>query len=92
MRPRYRVALMQSRVRSQVGSSMGTAKSISGYDGRRSGQPTASMKKRCKEPSVAFFHEWPSALDITNELRRLQEAVNEYSLNQIWFSVHARVD
>ena len=39
-----------------------------------------------------LVHEWPSALDITNELHRLQEAVDEYSLNQIWFSVHARVD
>ncbi len=26
------------------------------------------------------------------ELHRLQEAVDEYSLNQIWFSVLARVD
>jgi hypothetical protein len=30
---------------------MGTAKSISGYDSRRSGQPTASIKKCCKEPN-----------------------------------------
>ncbi len=36
--------------------------------------------------------EWPSALDIMNELHRLCKAVNEYSLNRIWFSVHARVD
>jgi hypothetical protein len=36
--------------------------------------------------------EWPSALDITNELHRLCEAINEYSLNQIWFSAHARVE
>jgi hypothetical protein len=28
-----------------------------------------------------LLHEWPSALDITNELHRLQEAVNEYFLN-----------
>jgi hypothetical protein len=28
-----------------------------------------------------LLHEWPSALDITNELHRLQEAVDEYSLN-----------
>jgi hypothetical protein len=27
-----------------------------------------------------------------NELHRLREAVDEYSLNQIWFSAHARVD
>ncbi len=38
------------------------------------------------------LHEWPSAFDIMNELHRLQEAVDEYSLNQIWFSTHARVD
>jgi hypothetical protein len=35
--------------------------------------------------------EWPSALGITNELHRLREAVDEYSLNQIWFSTHARL-
>jgi hypothetical protein len=35
---------------------------------------------------------WPSALDITNELHRLCKAVNEYSPNQIWFSLQARVD
>jgi hypothetical protein len=39
-----------------------------------------------------LLHEWPSALDITNELHRLQEAVDEYPLNRIWFSTHARVD
>jgi hypothetical protein len=36
--------------------------------------------------------EWPSALDITNKLHRLCKAVYEYTLNQIWFSAHARVD
>jgi hypothetical protein len=36
--------------------------------------------------------EWSSALDITNELHRLQEAVDDHSLNQRWFSVHARAD
>ncbi len=30
---------------------MGTAKSISGYDGGRSDQPMASIQKSCKEPS-----------------------------------------
>ncbi len=30
---------------------MGTAKSIGGYEGGRSGQSTASIKKRCKEPN-----------------------------------------
>jgi hypothetical protein len=32
--------------------------------------------------------EWSSALDITNELRRLREAVDDHSLKQSWFSVH----
>jgi hypothetical protein len=50
------------------------------------------LKKHCKEPQGHLVHERPSALDITNELHRLQEAVDEYSLNQIWFSAHARVD
>ncbi len=36
--------------------------------------------------------EWPSALDITNELHRLREAVDKYSLNRIWFSAHANGD
>jgi hypothetical protein len=36
--------------------------------------------------------EWSSALDITNELHRKREAVDEYSLNQRWFSTHARVE
>jgi hypothetical protein len=71
---------------------MGTAKSISGYDSGRSGQPTASIKKLAKNLTDLLVHEWPNALDITNELHRLQEAVDEYSLNQIWFSAHARVD
>ncbi len=33
--------------------------------------------------NLADLHlpEWPSALDITNELHRLREAVDEYSLN-----------
>jgi hypothetical protein len=49
-------------------------------------------KKIAKNLADLLLHEWPSALDITNELHRLQEAVDEYSLNQIWFSAHARVD
>jgi hypothetical protein len=36
--------------------------------------------------------EWSSALDITNELHRLQEALDDHSLNQRWFSAHTRVD
>jgi hypothetical protein len=50
------------------------------------------LKNVAKNLTELLVHEWPSALDITNELHRLQEAVNEYSLNQTWFSVHARVD
>jgi hypothetical protein len=50
------------------------------------------LKNVAKNLTELLVHEWPSALDITNELHRLREAVNEYSLNQIWFSVHARVD
>jgi hypothetical protein len=50
------------------------------------------LKNVAKNLADLLLHEWPSALDITNELHRLQEAVNEYSLNRIWFSPHARVD
>jgi hypothetical protein len=50
------------------------------------------LKNFAKNLTDLFVHEWPSALDITNELHRLQEAVGEYSLNQIWFSAHARRD
>jgi hypothetical protein len=50
------------------------------------------LKNVAKNLTELLVHEWPSALDITNELHRLREAVDEYSLNQIWFSAHARVD
>jgi hypothetical protein len=50
------------------------------------------LKNAAENLADLLLHEWPSALEIMNELHRLQEAVNEYSLNQIWFSVHARVD
>jgi hypothetical protein len=50
------------------------------------------IKNIAKNLIDLLVHEWPSALDITNELHRLQEAVEEYSLNIIWFSAHARVD
>jgi hypothetical protein len=36
--------------------------------------------------------EWSSALDITNEIHRLREAVDDHSLNQSWFSAHAIVE
>ncbi len=60
---------------------MGTAKSIGGYEGGRSGQPTTSIKNIAKNLADLLRHEWPSALDITYELHRLQEAVDDYSLN-----------
>jgi hypothetical protein len=50
------------------------------------------LKNVAENLSDLLLYEWPSALDITNELHRLQEAVDEYSLNRIWFSAHARVD
>ncbi len=50
------------------------------------------VKNVAKNLADLLLHEWPSALDITNELHRLREAANEYSLNQIWSSAHARVD
>ncbi len=50
------------------------------------------LKNVAKNLADLLLHEWPSALDIMNELHRLQEAVDEYSLNRIWFSTHARVD
>ncbi len=50
------------------------------------------LKNIAENVADILIHEWPSALDIMNELHRLQEAVDEYSLNQIWSSMHARVD
>jgi hypothetical protein len=50
------------------------------------------LKNVAKNLTDLLVHEWPSALDIINELHKLREAVCKYSLNQIWFSVHARVD
>jgi hypothetical protein len=50
------------------------------------------LKNVAKNPADLLLHEWPTALNITNELHRLQETVDEHSLNQIWFSAHARVD
>jgi hypothetical protein len=50
------------------------------------------LKNVAENLADLLIHEWPSALDITNELHRLQKAVDEYSLNRIWFSVHTRVD
>jgi hypothetical protein len=37
------------------------------------------LKNVAKNLADLLLHEWPSALDITNELQRLREAVAEYS-------------
>ena len=71
---------------------MGTAKSIGGYDSGRAGRPLLLIKNVAENQADLLLPEWPSALDITNEVLRLREAVDEYSLNRIWFSAHARVD
>ncbi len=68
-----------------------TAQSIGGYDGRRAGCALPSVQK-VKNLGDLILPEWSSALDITNELHRLWEAVDDHSLNQSWFSTHARVD
>jgi hypothetical protein len=49
------------------------------------------LKNIAKNLANLLLHEWPSALDITNELHRLREAVDEYSLNQIWFLAYAKL-
>jgi hypothetical protein len=36
--------------------------------------------------------EWSNALEFTNELHGLREAVEAHCLNRQWFSVHARID
>jgi hypothetical protein len=50
------------------------------------------LRNVAKNLADLLCHEWPIDLDITKELHRLGEAVDEYSLNRIWFSAHARVD
>jgi hypothetical protein len=50
------------------------------------------LKKIAENVADLLLPEWPSALDIINYLHRFHEAVNEHSLNQMWFSAHARVD
>jgi hypothetical protein len=54
--------------------------------------PRRQLKNIAKNLADVLLHEWPSALNITNELHRLREAVDEYSMNRIWFSTHTRVD
>jgi hypothetical protein len=71
---------------------MGTTQSIGGYDGGRAGCALPSIKNTVESLKDLTCPEWSSALDITNELHRLQEAVDDHSLNQRLFSVHARVD
>jgi hypothetical protein len=60
---------------------MGTAISIGGYDSGRARRPSLSIKNVTENLADLLLPEWPSALDITNELHRLHEAVDEYSLN-----------
>jgi hypothetical protein len=66
--------------------------SIGGYDGESAGQALPSIKTIAQNLADLLLPEWSSALDITNELHTLREAVDEYSLNQRWFSAHARVE
>jgi hypothetical protein len=46
----------------------------------------ANLRRQLKNVAMnltdLLVHEWSSALAISNELHRLQEAVDEYSLNQ----------
>jgi hypothetical protein len=39
------------------------------------------LKTVAEKLADLLLSEWPSALDITNELHRLRKAVDEYSLN-----------
>ncbi len=55
---------------------MGTAKSIGGYDGGRAGRALPSIKNIAQNLADLLLPESPSALDITNELHRLRDAVN----------------
>ncbi len=41
---------------------------------------------------VLILPEWSNALEITNELNGLWEAVEDHCLNQELFSAHARID
>jgi hypothetical protein len=41
----------------------------------------SQLKYTAENLADLLLPEWPSALDITNELHRLHKAVNEYSLN-----------
>ncbi len=50
------------------------------------------LKNIAQNLADLLLPEWSSALDITNKLHRLRDAVNDISLNQRWFSMHARVD
>jgi hypothetical protein len=50
------------------------------------------LKNVAKNLAGLLLHEWPSALNSKNELHRLREAVDDYSLNRICFIVHVRVD
>ncbi len=60
---------------------MGTTESIGGYGGGRSGHFQHQLKNIAENLADFLLPEWPSALDITNELHGLRKAVDEYSLN-----------
>ncbi len=71
---------------------MDTTQSIGGYDGGRAGCALPITKYTAENLEDFILPEWSSALDITNELQRLREAEYDQSLNQRWFTAHARVD
>jgi hypothetical protein len=50
------------------------------------------LKNIAKNLEDLIRPEWSSALDIFDEIHKFREAVDDHSLNQRWFSVHARVD
>jgi hypothetical protein len=50
------------------------------------------LKDIAENLGVLILPEWSNALEITNELHGLQEAVDDHCLNRQWFSAHARID
>ncbi len=49
---------------------MGTAESIGGYDAGKLANLRRQLKNSAKNLADLLCYEWPSALDITKELRR----------------------
>jgi hypothetical protein len=60
---------------------MGTAKSIGGYDGGKQNLLHHQLNNIADNLEDLICPEWFSALDTTNELHRLQKAVDDHSLN-----------